>query len=579
MPGSYNPPKPRAHPIDYLIKKAEAGWKKTLATETKELSTAAKAYRKRRGRHPPAGFDKWFEYAVGNGGIVVEDFFDQIYHDLTPFWGMDPQRIRLLAHHYEHVISVRNGSASVKTDMGVREWVENWTNMVTVLEQWLPDVDVPLNVMDESRVIVPWEDIDRAVRAERNASRILPEKDVVTETSSLSGLDANPGEFVGVEWHGPKESMWDIARVGCAPDSPSRDKEPATDLSGPPPMPAGFPKHSWQGYVQNWTTAKDPCLNPDIRESHGTFIEPLSTSTTHDMFPIFGGSKLPMNNDILIPPAMYWSQNPMFHADDHGPDWDKKELKLIWRGGASGGRNKRENWTRFQRHRFISMVNGTAVQVAERNPESAGHGPNFVLQSYEKYHLTSTQHMDLGSWLNKFSDAGFVHLSCFPSTDGPTCPYTDQYYEIKNNMKLEEQYKSKFLPDIDGNSFSGRYLSFLRSTSLPIKATIYSEWHDSRLAPWVHFVPMDNSFVDIYGILDYFVGTGREYKVAKTGKVLMEGSHDAAAEKIALAGKAWAEKVLRQEDMLIYMMRLLMEWARVCDDQRENMGFVGDVNK
>jgi hypothetical protein len=297
------------------------------------------------------------------------------------------------------------------------------------------------------------------------------------------------------------------------------------------------------------------------------------------MFPIFGGSKLPMNNDILIPPAMYWSQNPMFHADDHGPDWDKKELKLIWRGGASGGRNKRENWTRFQRHRFISMVNGTAVQVAERNPESAGHGPNFVLQSYEKYHLTSTQHMDLGSWLNKFSDAGFVHLSCFPSTDGPTCPYTDQYYEIKNNMKLEEQYKSKFLPDIDGNSFSGRYLSFLRSTSLPIKATIYSEWHDSRLAPWVHFVPMDNSFVDIYGILDYFVGTGREYKVAKTGKVLMEGSHDAAAEKIALAGKAWAEKVLRQEDMLIYMMRLLMEWARVCDDQRENMGFVGDVNK
>ncbi|KAH1405016.1 hypothetical protein KXX64_009627, partial [Aspergillus fumigatus] len=106
-------------------------------------------------------------------------------------------------------------------------------------------------------------------------------------------------------------------------------------------------------------------------------------------------------------------------------------------------------------------------------------------------------------------------------------------------MPMNKQYDYKYLPDVDGNSFSGRYRGFLLSTSLPIKATIYDEWHDSRLIPWAHFVPMDSTFLDIYGIMEYFIG--------------YRGSgHDHAARKIALNGKKWAEKVLRPEDMQIY---------------------------
>lgn len=133
-------------------------------------------------------------------------------------------------------------------------------------------------------------------------------------------------------------------------------------------------------------------------------------------------------------------------------------------------------------------------------------------------------------------------------------------------------FTAKYLPDIDGNSFSGRYLAFLKSTSLPIKATIYNEWHDSRLLAWRHFVLMDNTFIDMYGIMDYFLG----YQSS--------GSHDTVARKIAVQGKEWAEKVLRREDMLIYVLRLLLEYARICDDQREMLGFcrrpyVGDEDR
>ena len=74
---------------------------------------------------------------------------------------------------------------------------------------------------------------------------------------------------------------------------------------------------------------------------------------------------------------------------------------------------------------------------------------------------------------------------------------------------------------------------------------------------------MDNTFIDIYGIMEYFLGN-EENGVR---------GHDEMAKTIAMGGKEWSEKVLRKEDMQIYMLRLLLEYARVCDDDREIMGW------
>jgi hypothetical protein len=74
---------------------------------------------------------------------------------------------------------------------------------------------------------------------------------------------------------------------------------------------------------------------------------------------------------------------------------------------------------------------------------------------------------------------------------------------------------------------------------------------------------MDNTFADIYGIMEFFIGNE---KVGLAG-------HDAVAEKIAMEGKAWTERVLRKEDMQIYVFRLLLEYARLCDDSRDVLGW------
>lgn len=80
-----NPPAP--HPILTLIKRAETEWNAKVERQSKTLKEAVDEYRRRYKRNPPRGFDKWWEYARANR-IVLTDEYDQIHHDLEPFWAL-----------------------------------------------------------------------------------------------------------------------------------------------------------------------------------------------------------------------------------------------------------------------------------------------------------------------------------------------------------------------------------------------------------------------------------------------------------------------------------------------------------
>lgn len=42
---------------------------------------------------------------------------------------------------------------------------------------------------------------------------------------------------------------------------------------------------------------------------------------------------------------------------------------------------------------------------------------------------------------------------------------------------------------------------------------------------------------------------------------------------ISEQGKQWASYAIRREDAEIYMFRLLLEWGRVIDDKRDDLGY------
>jgi hypothetical protein len=365
---------------------------------------------------------------------------------------------------------------------------------------------------------------------------------------------------------------WDLVRKGCPPDSAAGKADAISRVDFTPNISAANAgPHMRQGFVSNYTLSTDICHQPDLRGLEGIFINPLSIATTHELFPLFGGSKLSVNNEILIPAPMYWRGGEKFTGGDDaveaGGRWESKSNSLVWRGVATGGRNTEQTWRGFQRHRFVAMNNGTIVGQAERGLTP----PNFQLAGDQHPRLARQrpgQGPHLGAWVDSWADVGFIDLSCWPEEARDNelrCNYTDPYFDRVDPMPMAEQFRHKYLPDVDGNSFSGRYLGLLKSTSLPIKATLWREWHDSRLVAWKHFVPMDSRFVEYYAIMQYFLGFGDV------------GGHDREARMIAMEGKAWADQVLRREDMQIYTLRLLLEYARVSDGRRDSMGWVGDI--
>jgi hypothetical protein len=326
--------------------------------------------------------------------------------------------------------------------------------------------------------------------------------------------------------------------------------------------------HSHKGYVSNYTLSSEICHQPDLQGLNGIFVEPLTVQSTKVLFPLFGGSKLAVNNEILLPAPVYWNEEERYTGGgDHGGPWADKTSRAIWRGVATGGRSRENTWQAFQRHRFVAMNNCTKLSLAQNWTALPA---NFELPDNA---IVAQQEGKLGEWVSSWSDMGFTDLFCetLPQEPQPrtSCPYTSPHFEVLGGVKMQEQFAQKYLPDIDGNSFSGRYLGFLRSTSLPIKATVWREWHDSRLVAWKHFVPMDNRYSDWFGIMQYFLG----YE----GKTESLPAHDEEAERIARAGKDWAEKVLRKEDMQVYVLRLLLEYARISDERREHMGWVEDL--
>lgn len=173
------------HPIIRLAHTAQDAFDQILSRETYDLASAAHAYRERRGRHPPPGFDKWYAYARKKNAIVVEEFWDQIYHDLTPLWALDQKEMRERVEGQEEIIRIRNHKVSSKSTFPWT-WTKIWKDLVGSVAKDLPDLDIAMNTMDEPRLFIQWEDMNSYVAAEQSARTVSPVHSVTSEYKGIS---------------------------------------------------------------------------------------------------------------------------------------------------------------------------------------------------------------------------------------------------------------------------------------------------------------------------------------------------------------------------------------------------------
>ncbi|KAI1288574.1 hypothetical protein F5Y03DRAFT_389146 [Xylaria venustula] len=557
------------------------------AAKSVSLESAVDEYRRRYGLPPPPNFDKWYEFTTSVNSPVI-DAFDQISSDLLPFWAVPPKLLReRTTHLLEHPdlsmggLLIQDGQISISPHIhGTHRWMMDvMEEMIKPFSQWLPDMQLAFNLDDECRVAIPAADMSHIMetaQAARSALRSKQDLATFSQTQDPSWnnsfLDANDSiwerQSDSFDVFSKSPIFNKLVAPACAADAPANQiawwdrKRECKECSLP---------HMENGFVYNWTLAADPCHQPDLAHLHGFLTSPSAMGASRSLFPVFSQARVPHFTDILYPSPWSFSDKTQYEEERDLP-WDRKLNSVYWRGASSDGFALRGSWQTFLRARFVHLASSIRDKVmthnklpflGKRRPKVSADTavpvttPDRSLESRDSNDHTFNEQIQLNvSFVGSFSrcderDCAAEHAIFYGSSSAEPPAAHD----------FQENWQHRHLIDLDGAGFSGRFLPFVRSASLPYRAALFRTWWEERIHPWRHYVPLDLRLGDFWPALNYFGGG--------------VGAKD--AQEIAEDGQAWARKALRREDMQVYMFRLLLEWARIVDDNREGLGFSPDA--
>lgn len=80
-------------------------------------------------------------------------------------------------------------------------------------------------------------------------------------------------------------------------------------------------------------------------------------------------------------------------------------------------------------------------------------------------------------------DVAFVRLLGWANYPGGRAALR-KAHRFDKSVPLGEHWRYKYLVDVDGMGYSGRFFSFLASDSVPLKSTVYDEYFSDWIQPW-----------------------------------------------------------------------------------------------
>ncbi|KAJ5220028.1 hypothetical protein N7468_009232 [Penicillium chermesinum] len=521
------------HPVVRLHKDALLAFNETLKRQSTSLPEAEAEYRRRYNMPPPPHFDKWYDFAKERNTVLIDEF-DTIYHTLLPFWGLSPAIIRsriredLGANNFAMGITIRDGRP---TDFGEQQggFQRNATiKQLGMIAQWLPDLDLQFNAHDEPRVVVSHEDLHRLITAGRASQTRLNENSSLSNAFSGNRLEPIAEVFKSRFNNIERQETWLVAKQSCPPDSPVRS------LEGNAPDNSSAFAIEPLGFISNQTAASDLCNNPSLRHRLGVFKKPNSFKVTNELTPMFSMSHPSSFQDVAVPSPFYYEGISAFDETASVP-WDSKKGQVYWRGATTGGHSFHDSWRGLLRQQIV----GNLTQ-----PES----PRYTLEKKENsackigteegWEVREANEAEIREYFNTY----FVDIQDCDDD----CPAEEAYFQVVDHDDQNEAWKYKYLLDMDGHAYSGRFYALLRSKSVPLKVTFFREWHENVLFPWVHYVPLNKDAQEIPEIIRFFENDPAGQEIAK---------------RIGAEGQSWAAKAIRNDDMDVYMFRLMLEYV------------------
>ncbi|WWD22473.1 hypothetical protein CI109_106966 [Kwoniella shandongensis] len=578
------PRPPIHHPIPKLMAEAQDEFSEKLRRQSKTLAEAVAEYKKRYNKNPPKGFDEWFAFAKKHNSIIIDEY-DQLDRDLKPFWLFSGEELRrrcIQVGFLPSVDLVRVEKGQTRTidvskgfdDSEVGARAKGFRVMLEKFQDKLPDMDFPINEKAEGRILVPWEE---------NLYSNL------TADSSLGIEHVLGGEFIP-DWRGDG-NVWEAYRRTCDPSSQARRlfgslraqlKEGQTPISRLADAGVTSDAVSEDFYFPaNVDDKYDFCSHPWAHYNQGHFFS--DWRTIHALYPMFSPAKGVGYSDILIPSHYYFSSTKRYtygwdpvnmvikEVDDMETPWEEKSDDIFWRGATTGGGSSPPGFlAQYQRHRLIKMTSDiTDVNKTVVFADPPGTN-NFV-----------SADVPIGQLNADIMDVAFTKaVGCTQYPGG--CDGMRKDHRFADAVPLGENWRHKYLIDIDGMGYSARLFALLKSESAVLKSTVYTEFMSEWLQPWLHYIPISQLYQEIYNVHAFFSGPTKSMLAASNatrgtfqsaGLTTRKLDGDAELRKIAQAGRDWMFTIGRKIDMEIYVYRLCLEWARLTADDREALSY------
>lgn len=550
------------HPILRLVGSAEIESDSLLGKQSRTLKDATEEYKRRYSLPPPPSFDKWFQFAQERSTQLIDEY-DVVHDALMPFWALKPSMIRervreAIGSDDNALIAVRIRDGEIVRLLGGLPWQqESLRGMIDSFIGMLPDMDLAFNAHDEPRIVVPYDDLSRMVSQAQSGSiaKAYQTKDPRNVFSKRPG-DMSDGRRIKQYRFSrfneyAHQNTWVPSRLSCHPESPARDfNENAQDKNG------SFLTYPL-GFISNQSAFSDICNSPSMKGKHGFFDRPNAFNVAHELIPIFSESKISSFQDIPFPSMWHWYgksfvnstwdmhlNNTPNYDESADPDWTEKNNTLWWRGSTTGGFSREGSWRKQHRQRIVRKLNRLEESTVFRNGGSDLH-PHWELETARK---------------RQYDHLVDVKLSGVGQCDPSDCQEQEEFFDIAPFADMQSTWKNKHVLDMDGNAFSARFYALMRSKSLVYKMAVFREWHDDWLIPWLHYVPLSLDGQEHLEVIRFFAED-------EQGMLL--------AERLARNKRDWARKVLRREDMETWLFRLLLEYGRIIQDDRAEIGFSG----
>ncbi|KAJ7111625.1 hypothetical protein C8R43DRAFT_903808 [Mycena crocata] len=557
---------------------AAARFRSKLARQSPTLAAAITEYTKRNARPPPRGFAKWHAFAQSRDFLLIDEF-DSVSEDLEQFWGLSGRELReraALAGRLPGIdlVRVRGGKAravrversangtETESGDGVSGRAQGLVAMMEAFVHELPDMDFPVNARPDGRVLVPWE------------HRAFPNLTEAVEARASTILDPTTWR---PDWAG-EGSVWDAWRRTCAPTAPARRLYSSLRVGGVGSNSKGAHNAQPELTFAEGTGSRagtDWCAAPARRYEQGHLFADWRALPA--LVPVFSPARAPGFADIRIPSHYYWGGTRRYtygwdpvNLEQHTVDamevpWEKKRDAVWWRGASTGGGSSPSGFSAgYQRHRFLRM----ATRNRSNTAAAGGKAKRPAVGTF------TTARVPLSALNADVMDAAVVK----------TVLPIGAEHRVADSVEMGVGWEYKYLLDLDGNSYSGRFMAFLASDSVPVKATVYDEYFSGWLEPWVHYIPLSATYSEVYNIVAYFSGPppaalrAANLSAAASTYAPARGSAprepgDRRLRRIARAGKQWKKTMGRTADMEVYVYRLALEYGRLWADDREAMGY------